>query len=87
MPKPALRSRKYRKIRKKVPGGRLAYKYVKKRQAENQCSKCGGILHGTSRERQFKSVSKTARRPNRPYGGNLCSACTRLMVKSKIIKA
>ena len=41
---------------------------------------------GTPRDipAKIKKLAKTEKRPERPYGGNLCSKCTRAKIKSKV---
>jgi large subunit ribosomal protein L34e len=33
---------------------------------------------------KMKNMPKSSKRPERPYGGVLCSACTRKLLKSKV---
>jgi large subunit ribosomal protein L34e len=44
-----------------------------------KCGVCGAILSGVPRERPYKmqKLPKTKKRPERPFGGVLCSACSR----------
>ncbi len=73
------KSRSY--IRKKVrtPGGTLKTAYTRKRPAKPQCGGCGKALAGVPRvkETAMKKIPKTKRRPERPFGGVLCSPCSR----------
>ena len=50
------------------------------------CANCRKALKGVPRLRPYKAMnlSKTKKRPERPYGGKLCSKCTRLLLKSKV---
>jgi large subunit ribosomal protein L34e len=82
----ALRSRSLRKINVKTPGGRVVRIYKKKNPAPAQCGKCGKLLKGVPRLRQAKlrNLAKSKKRPQRPYGGVLCSACSRLIHKEKV---
>ncbi|MBL7100893.1 MAG: 50S ribosomal protein L34e [Nanoarchaeota archaeon] len=79
------RSRSLRRIKVKIPGGitKLVYKYRKKGKAK--CSSCGSVLKGVPRERasKMKNLAKSKKRPQRPYGGVLCSRCTRKLMISK----
>jgi len=63
----------------KVPGGRTVIHFKEKKPAPAKCSNCGKVLPGVARERphKMKRMAKTRKRPERPYGGNLCSACMR----------
>ena len=75
----------HRMISVKVPGGRTVIHFKKKKPAKAKCGKCGAFLPGVARERPYKmqNMPKTAKRPERPYGGNLCSKCTRALLKAK----
>lgn len=79
MPAPRYRSRSLRKVYVRTPGGGRAVHYRYKKPKIAHCSKCGAILKGVPRERPYnlKKLSKTQRRPERPYGGVLCSRCMR----------
>ena len=81
----ALRSRSLRKISVKIPGGRVVRVYKRKNPAPAQCGKCGKALKGVPRLRPSKmqNLAKTKKRPQRPYGGVLCSVCSRLVHKQK----
>ncbi len=79
MPAPRQRSRSLRRIHRKTPGGRTVMHYRKKKPSKAICGKCGGVLKGVPRERPYKmmKMAKTKKRPERPYGGFLCSRCMR----------
>ena len=79
MPRPGLRVRALRKIRKKIPGGASIIFYFKKKPSPPRCAKCGKPLHGINP----KSKKKTDRKVFRIYGGYLCSACAREEIKAK----
>ena len=85
MPRPGFRSRTYRRKRLRTPGGKNVMHYIKKKPGKPHCAKCGIVLAGTARgsEKQVKKLSKTQRRPERPYGGVLCSKCMREEIKKK----
>ena len=75
------KSRTFRRITKKTPGNRSAKFFVKKKPSKAACGHCGIILKGIS-TRSHKKLSKTQRRPERPFGGVLCSKCSRENIKS-----
>lgn len=85
MPSPRLRSRSLRKVFRKVPGGRVSLHYKRKKPSPAQCAKCGDVLKGVPRELPYKmsAMAKTQKRPERPYGGVLCSRCMRLEIINK----
>jgi len=86
MPQPYKRSRSLRRMQVKVPGGKTKLHYKKRKPGKAKCGNCGSLLKGTPRERPFKmnKLQKTKKRPERPYGGNLCSKCTRSLIIEKV---
>ncbi|MFH1668536.1 MAG: 50S ribosomal protein L34e [Candidatus Woesearchaeota archaeon] len=85
MVKPGQRSRTLRRVSVKTPGSRTTMHYRKRKPSKAICSKCGATLAGVPRERPYKmqKLAKTMKRPERPYGGVLCSSCTRRKVISE----
>ena len=73
------KSRTFRRVFKKTPGGKTKKVYLKRKPGKAQCADCGAYLKGVPRERPYKmqNMPKTKKRPERPYGGMLCSKCTR----------
>ena len=83
MPAPRHRSRSLRRVYVKTPGGKTVVHYRRRKPAKAKCV-CGAVLKGIPRERPYlmQNMSKSKKRSERPYGGNLCSKCTReLMVR------
>jgi large subunit ribosomal protein L34e len=64
---------------RRTPGSRTVKQYKKRKPSKATCAICGKILIGVPRERPYKMqrMQKSKKRPERPYGGVLCSACTR----------
>ncbi len=85
MPAPRLRTRSLRRISRKVPGGSTKLHFKKRKPKAAKCSSCGDALKGVPRELPFRmrSMAKTKKRPERPYGGVLCSRCMRQEIISK----
>ncbi|MBS3126150.1 50S ribosomal protein L34e [Candidatus Woesearchaeota archaeon] len=85
MPRPKHRSRSFRKVFRKVPGGRTVLHLQKQKPKMAHCAQCGAVLKGMLRKRAslLRNVSKTKKRVSRPYGGNLCSRCMRLKMVEK----
>ncbi|MFH1054375.1 MAG: 50S ribosomal protein L34e [Candidatus Woesearchaeota archaeon] len=85
MPLVKNRSRSLRKVYVKTPGGRTTVHYRKRKPKIAKCSKCSKALQGVPRERPYKmkSMAKTEKRPERPYGGVLCNKCMRAYFKEK----
>ena len=79
MPKPHQRSTSLRKVKKKLPGGGLKQVFLRRKPKKAVCASCRKPLSGVARGRPYKikKLAKTQRRPERPYGGVLCSSCTR----------
>ncbi len=80
------RSRTFRRIKLRTPGARRVVHFRRRNPNKAQCGKCGGELKGVPRmlPYEIRSTPKTKRRPERPYGGVLCSKCTRELIKSKL---
>ena len=78
-------TRRLRRVKVKTPGGRVKIHYLKRKPKSAKCGKCGKALIGIPRERPavFRNLSFTERRVERPYGGNLCSRCTREVIIKK----
>jgi len=85
MPTPRLRSRSLRRVFRKVPGGKTTLHFKKRKPRAATCKNCGVVLKGVPRELPFKmrSMAKTKKRPERPYGGVLCSKCMRTEIIDK----
>lgn len=76
---PRFRNKTLRKVKVKTPGGETKIHYRKRKPSKAQCGGCGVLLKGVPRERPYKmkQMGKTKKRPERPYGGVLCSKCMR----------
>ncbi len=85
MPQPRRRSRSLRKIFVKTPGGRTTVHYKRRKPKAAHCGRCGAILKGIPHERPYKmeNMGKSKKRPERPYGGVLCSKCMRALFVEK----
>ncbi|MBS3135353.1 50S ribosomal protein L34e [Candidatus Woesearchaeota archaeon] len=81
----ALRSRSFRRIKVKVPGGRVVVSFRKRVPKLGSCHITGEKLKGVSRgfDYQVRNMSKSSKRPSRPYGGVLSSRAMRLLLKEK----
>ena len=82
MPELRYRSRSYKRIFKKTPGGRTVIHYRRKNHqsmsvpdVENHYMVFPGK---TLRDKETREIQK---RPNRPYGGYYCSSCARKVFK------
>lgn len=70
----------------KTPGGQMVYHFRRKPYGRPQCALCGEGLLGVPRgsPAAIKKLTKTQRRPTRPFGGQLCTVCTRKAVSLKL---
>lgn len=83
MVRPSLRSTSFRKVRMTIPGGASVIRYTKKSVSGAACAGCGARLAGVSggRSSEVRAMSRGRKTVNRPFGGNLCSSCTRERIK------
>jgi large subunit ribosomal protein L34e len=67
------------KIQRRTPGNRTVTHTKPKKTGKHECAVCHGVLHGTPRGNvvQIRRMKKSERRPSRPFGGQLCTKCTR----------
>lgn len=79
------KSRTKRRVFVRTSGGLTKISYRRRKPKKAHCATCGIVLKGVPREVPYriKKLSKTQRRPERPYAGNLCSRCTRILIKRK----
>ena len=78
MPRPSRRSRTLARVYRKITKGvKLVYRKRKPKPAH--CSNCNAVLKGIPRERPYKmrTTTKSQKRPERMFGGTLCSSCSR----------
>ena len=82
------RSRKKRIVKVKTPGGKTKIVYKRRKPSAAKCSGCRVVLKGVLKDLPYKvgKLSKTQRRPERPYGGVLCSKCMRKKILEKVRK-
>ncbi len=77
------KSRSLRKFFRRTPGAKIVVHYKKRIPAKPKCAKCGTVLKGVLRATptKLKKTAKTKKRPQRPFGGVLCSKCSREELK------
>ena len=77
------RSRTMRRVKVRTPKGESKLYYRPRKTSKSKCRDCRAVLSGMAPRTSSKlKKSKTQRRPQRPYGGVLCTQCLRkLMVK------
>ncbi len=88
MPRPALRSRSLRRVKVVTPGGRNVTHYYRRRPNPAKCPLCGRPLAGVPAERpvDVRKLPLSKKRPNRMFGGVLCSSCLARLIK-KVVRA
>ena len=88
MPRKQRRSRTFRRVFVKLPGGSTALRYKRRKPSKAQCAGCGRNLSGVPRDIPSKihNLPKTKKRPERPFGGVLCSRCSRAKILEMIRK-
>jgi large subunit ribosomal protein L34e len=84
MPKPSRRSRTFRRVFNKT-ATKTSIMYKRRKPSKAVCGICKKQLQGVLRDLPFKirNSPKTSKRPERPYGGVLCSACARRLLTKK----
>lgn len=85
MPRGQYKSGRFRKVFVRTPGSKSVIHYREKKPSRTICGNCKKPLAGVPRERpsKMRNMPKTAKRPERPYGGILCSICTRALLKQQ----
>jgi large subunit ribosomal protein L34e len=85
MPSGNKKSGSFRKVFKRTPGGRNVIHYESRKPAQQKCAGCGKALAGIPRLKPSKvqNIAKTKRRPQRAFGGFLCSSCARRVLISE----
>lgn len=86
MPSPMYRARSLRRIQRVLPSGKTTVRYEKKKPSRARCAICGRELHGVPalRPSRLSKLAKTEKRPERPYGGYICSKCLAKELKEAI---
>lgn len=86
MPRPMYRSRSLRRVSVRLPGGETVIHYEKRRPGPARCAICGRPLHGVPRLRasELRRLPKTAKRPERIYGGVICPSCLAKLIKKTV---
>ncbi|MCK4927724.1 MAG: 50S ribosomal protein L34e [Candidatus Aenigmarchaeota archaeon] len=82
---PRFRSRSFKRIKRSLPGGSNVIHYRRKGVSKAHCASCGTVLPAvpTGKDAQIAKLAKTEKRPERPFGGVLCSKCARENIKVK----
>jgi large subunit ribosomal protein L34e len=77
------RSRSFKRVQRKTPGARTVTHYTKSSPSVALCGLCKEPLHGLPRARDIKvrSFSRSQLTVQRPFGANLCSGCSREIIR------
>jgi len=72
-------TRSLRRVQVKTPGARTAVHFIKRKPSMARCGNCHVELKGIPRAlpSEFKNLPYSQKTVARPYGGNLCSKCSR----------
>ncbi|MEM4035091.1 MAG: 50S ribosomal protein L34e [Fervidicoccaceae archaeon] len=86
MPRPSYRTSSLARVHVRVPSGKTVVRYRARKAGRAQCCVCGRELAGVPalRPSELRSLSKTSKRPERPYGGVLCPACLSRAIKEAV---
>ena len=89
MPRRSQRSKSLRKLKVRTPGGRRVTHFKRRKNAAAKCAVCKKPLAGMpkGRDSDTAKLSKTEKRPERPFGGNLCSSCARREMKKRLFES
>ncbi|MCK4883824.1 MAG: 50S ribosomal protein L34e [Candidatus Diapherotrites archaeon] len=88
MTEPKNRSGSKKKTFVKIPGGNTVVKYKAKKTAAHHCALCKGKLSGVphgKRPSEIAKLSKTQKRPERKFAGELCTKCTKTIMEKVIM--
>jgi len=85
MPEPRFRSRTYKRVHKRLPGGKTALKHELRKPEVHKCANCKKPIKGIPRERptKMKNMPLSKKTVARAFGGYLCSACSRELIKKQ----
>ncbi|MBI4448695.1 50S ribosomal protein L34e [Candidatus Woesearchaeota archaeon] len=75
----------YKRVMRRTPGGKSVLRFLRRNPAKAQCGKCAADLAGVPRKRprELSRLARTQRRPQRMFGGVLCTKCSRREIITK----
>lgn len=87
MVRPSYRSHSKLRIIRRVPGNTTKLHHIRRKPSPAHCPVTGEVLRGVPclRPAQIRKLPKSARRPNRPYGGKVSSKALANAILSKVI--
>ena len=85
MPRGQFKSRRFKRIFVKTPGGKTVMHYREPKPGKAKCPIYGTVLAGVphASSTRVRNLPKTKKRPERPYGGVLSSKAMRDTLKAK----
>ena len=77
-----------RRLPRRLPGNVNTIHFVRRRPKYAHCPITGQILHGVPRLRpaQVRKLTKTQRRPSRPYGGKISHTALSKAIFQKVLE-
>lgn len=84
MVKRQFRSTTLRRLKRKTPGGKVVIIYKPKKTGKHKCGICGNVLNMPYDRRKVMKLSKSERRPSRPYP-MLCPKCAKALQEYKVM--
>lgn len=81
------KSGRFRKSKVRLPGGRTATRFREQNPRGARCAQTGQRLHGVPRVKPVRArrMPKSAKRPERPFGGELSSEAMRKRIKDQYL--
>lgn len=76
--KPSHKSHSWKRQAVVTPGGNNKLRFTREEKGAPHCPSCGQQLPGVATE-----GTASQKRTNRPYGGQLCSACMRMVLRQE----
>ncbi|UYP45565.1 hypothetical protein NEF87_001850 [Candidatus Lokiarchaeum ossiferum] len=82
------RSHAMRRLMRRLPGNTTTTHFVRRRPKYAHCPITGQVLHGVPRLRpaQVRKLTKTERRPSRPYGGKISHTALANAIRAKVLE-
>lgn len=85
MPSGKHKSRSMRRVFVRTPGSKTVIHYKPRKPSKAHCAGCKRVLAGVPHQgvAAMRTLPKTMKRPERPYGGIYCTVCTRRILQVK----
>ncbi|MFQ5979680.1 MAG: 50S ribosomal protein L34e [Candidatus Heimdallarchaeota archaeon] len=89
MPTGKEKSHSLRRTKYVTPGARARTHYTRRPSKRDRCRVCGGVLHASRKltRNRVNTLSKTERRAERPFGGDVCGRCLRAGIAKAVRKS